>query len=238
MDDTEFDRALVASAFTLAAEQGWSRVSVTAAARAAGLPLDRARGRFLGRTGILARFGRIADQSALAHASSDGSHRDRLFDLVMRRIDVLQSHRGGVLGLRDFVRREPMLIPMLALATALSMAWMLEAAGISAQGGRGRLRTKGMVVVWLCTVRAWARDTSEDLSATMKVLDRALDRAERAEAWLHCGRRSRSSPAPDDAAPSADMPPPAPMPPPPLDGNEPPLPPPPTPIEPPPLPAN
>ncbi len=238
MDDSEFDRALVASAFTLAEERGWSRVSVTAAARAAGLPLDRARGRFLGPPGILARFGRIADQSALAQASGDGSHRDRLFDLVMRRIDVLQAHRGGVLALRDFLPRRPMLVPMLAMATGLSMAWMLEAAGISAQGGRGLLRTKGMVAVWLCTVRAWARDTSEDLSSTMKALDRALDRAERAEAWLHCGRDSKSSPAPEDTGPPADIPPVSPMPPPALGGNEPPLPPPPTPLEPPPLPAS
>lgn len=236
MDDSEFDRALVASAFALAAERGWSKVSVTAAARAAGLPLDRARGRFLGRAGILARFGRIADQSALAQASGEGSRRDRLFDLVMRRMDVLQAHRGGVLALRDFLRREPMLVPMVAMATGLSMAWMLEAAGISAQGGRGLLRTKGMVAVWLCTVRAWARDTSEDLSATMKALDRALDRAERAEAWLHCGRRSKSAPAPDDAAPVADVAPAGPVPPPPLGGNEPPLPPPPAPLEPPPSP--
>ncbi len=43
MDDAAFDNALIAAAFGLAAEQGWRAVSVTAAARAAGLALVKAR---------------------------------------------------------------------------------------------------------------------------------------------------------------------------------------------------
>ena len=72
MDDAAFDNALIAAAFQLAAEQGWRRVSVVAAARAAGLPLARARERFPGRSAILLRFGRLADQAALAEAPSEG----------------------------------------------------------------------------------------------------------------------------------------------------------------------
>ena len=48
MDNAEFDQALVASAFRLAAERGWDGVSVAQAARDADLPLDRARRRFPG----------------------------------------------------------------------------------------------------------------------------------------------------------------------------------------------
>ncbi len=238
MDDTAFDAALVASAFSLAGERGWSAVSVTVAARAADLPLDRARGRFIGRAGILARFGRLADQHALAKATEEGSHRDRLFDLVMRRIDFLQTHREGVLALKTYLPRDPGLALMLGAATLASMAWMLEAAGVSARGLRGHLRTRGMLLVWLSTLRAWERDASEDLAATMAALDKALDRAARAEAWLHCGAPAREAAAADTpagdagagaAAPGetrAELPLPSP-------GHEPPLPPSPSPPEPP-----
>lgn len=195
MNDTEFDRALVASAFTLAAERGWSETSVTAAARAADLPLDRARSRFMGRAGILARFGQIADQAALAHAANEGDNRDRLFDLVMRRIDVLQAHRAGVLALREYLPLKPGLTLMLAAATAGSMAWLLEAAGVPANGVRGSLRVQGMTAAWLYVMRAWQSDESEDLGGTMAALDRALDRAVQAEAWL---RPSRDQAMADD----------------------------------------
>jgi len=207
MDDTEFDRALVASAFTVAAERGWKAVSVAVAARAADLPLDRARSRFPGRDAILMRFGRIADQAALAHAASEGDNRDRLFDLVMRRIDVLQAHRAGVLALREYLPLRPGLTMMLGLATAGSMAWLLEAAGVPAGGLRGGLRVQGMVAVWLYTLRAWQSDESEDLSATMAALDKSLDRAVQAEPWLRFGRTA--DPLDDEAmvdVPMSDMP--------------------------------
>ncbi len=202
MDDTEFDRALVSSAFTLAGERGWRGVSVTEAARAADLPLDRARGRFMGKAGVLARFGQIADQAALAHATSEGDNRDRLFDLVMRRVDVLQAHRAGVLALRDYLPRNPGLTLMLTAATAGSMAWLLEAAGIPASGVRGGLRVQGLTAAWLYTLRAWQSDESEDLAATMAALDKALDRAVQAEAWLRPGREQ---PLPDDTAADTSM---------------------------------
>ena len=196
MDDAEFDRVLVSAAFTLAADRGWPEVTVAEAARSADLPLDRARARFVGRDAILGRFGRIADMAALAHATREGPSRDRLFDLVMRRIDVLQAHRGGVLALRVYLPTRPGLSAMLYGATLSSMAWLLEAADVSARGWRGALRVHGLTAIWLLTLRAWERDEGEDLSATMAALDRGLDRAMRAEGWV--GGRGDVPPA--DAA--------------------------------------
>jgi AcrR family transcriptional regulator len=187
MDDTEFDQALVASAFRLAAERGWGGVSVTQAARDADLPLDRARRRFPGRGAILAVLGRQADAAALAVAPNEGAPRDRLFDLLMRRFDALQQHRAGVLALMRHLPFDPFTAMALGAMNMLSMAWMLEAAGISAQGPRGMLRTKGLLAIWLYTLNAWRRDESEDLSATMAALDTALSRAEQAQSWLGGG---------------------------------------------------
>jgi ubiquinone biosynthesis protein COQ9 len=207
MDDAAFDRALIAAAFQMAAERAWSSVSVAAAARAAGLPLGRARERFPGRAVILVRFGRLADQAALAEAPSDGPVRDRLFDLLMRRIDALQANRAGVLALLRALPAEPPTALLLTLATGRGMRWMLEAAGVPTRGIGGDLRVKGLLAVWLWTVRAWRSDESEDLSATMAALDAALRRAEQAAEWLGWRARpadpSRDADAPDSPQPEA-----------------------------------
>ena len=199
MDDAEFDRALIAAAFQVAADQGWRRLNVAAAARAGGLPLPRARERFPGRAAILVRFGRLADQAALADAPSEGPVRDRLFDLLMRRIDALQSHRGGVLALLRALPSEPPFALLLGLATRRSMRWMLEAAGVSTAGVRGELRIRGLDAVWFWTIRAWRADETEDLAPTMAALDTALRRAEQAAEWL--GHRSRASAQPAEQPP-------------------------------------
>ena len=136
------------------------------------------------------KFGRMADRHALAgDIAVDTGVRDRLFDLVMRRVDVLQTHRAGVLALFRALPAEPPTALMLAGAHLRSMAWLLEAAGAPATGLAGMLRAKGLLAVWLWTVRAWRGDTSEDLAATMAALDQALARAGQVEAWLRPGRR-------------------------------------------------
>ncbi len=204
MDDAAFDRALVGAAFSLAAERGWSGVSVAAAARRADLPLDRARARFPMRGAILLRFGVVADQAALALAPREGPHRDRLFDILMRRFDVLQQHRDGVLALLRALPSDPCSAALLAGASLRSMAWLLEGADISARGPFGRLRTKGLLAVWLSGVRAWRYDMSEDLSATMAALDRALSQAERVEGWLHRRKSPPAEPPPFEPPPPAE----------------------------------
>ena len=201
MDDVEFDKALIGAAFQLAAEKGWRAVSVATAARAAALPLARARERFPGKAVILLRFGRLADQAALVEAPAEGVARDRLFDLLMHRIDTLQAHRQGVLALLRALPAEPPTALLLALATSRSMRWMLETAGISATGLRGEVRVRGLTAVWLWTLRAWQGDASEDLSATMAALDTALRRAEQAAEWLGWHRPPAPEPADTEQAP-------------------------------------
>jgi ubiquinone biosynthesis protein COQ9 len=201
MSDPDFDTALVTAAFRIAADQGWRNVNVVGASRAAGLPVDEARARFLNRSSILLRFGRLADQAALKDAPSEGPIRDRLFDLLLRRFDALQAHRSGVKALLRALPTEPPTALLLACATRTSMRWMLQAAGVTASGPRGALQVRGLVAVWLWGVRAWQRDESDDLSATMAAVDAALGRADRVAPWL--SGSVRSAPPPPPAAPGA-----------------------------------
>jgi ubiquinone biosynthesis protein COQ9 len=212
MTDSEFDAALVAAAFRMAGEQGWRRVNVAAAARGAGLPAAEARARFLNRAAILLRFGRLADQAALTDAPTEGPVRDRLFDLLMRRFDALQAQREGVKAILRALPTEPPTALLLACATRTSMRWMLQAAGVTATGPRGALQVQGLVAVWLWGMRAWERDTSEDLTSTMAAIDTALGRADRFASWACRTNRSppvvadTGEPDPFDTPPAPDLP--------------------------------
>ncbi len=186
MSDTAptIDTGLIAAAMELIAERGWPKLSLAEAATRAGLPLADVRARFPCRVSVLMRFNTQADQTAITGAITDGPIRDRLFDIVMRRLDALQAHRAGVLALMRDLPRDPATATILGAATLRSMGWMLQATAIEATGLRGRLRTHGLHILWLATLRAWAKDESEDLSATMSALDAALTRAGQAEATM------------------------------------------------------
>ena len=187
---------LIAACFAQIAEKGWHRFSVAGAAQAAGLPLDVARRQLPCRAAFLLAFGRLADAAAVEGASTEGSIRDRLFDVLMRRIDVLQAHRAGVLALLKGVVFDPPAALLLAGANHTSMGWLLAAAGVDAAGPLGHLRRKGLLAVWLWTIRAWQRDEGDDLSATMAALDQALAQADKVAGWI--------SGAPRDEAPPSD----------------------------------
>jgi ubiquinone biosynthesis protein COQ9 len=215
MSDDEFDKALLRSAFALAGRSGWGVVSVAEAARSGGLDLARARRRFPGRAALLLRLGLIADQAALAQTPSEGTVRDRLFYLIMERIDVLQDHRAGVLALLRHLPFQPGTALLLDAATRRSMRWLLEAAGVSTVGWRGELRAQGLYAVWLWAIRAWQNDETDDMSPTMSAVDSALQRAGRVAEWI--GDRSPAAaadatatptPAPDTEPPAPEAPPP------------------------------
>ena len=200
--DHNSDAALVAACFEQIAARGWVRLSIPLAARDVGIPLDVARTRIPGHCALLMRFGALADAHTLKDAPSEGEPRDRLFDLTMRRIDFLQAHRAGVIALLRAVPFNPLAAALLGAATLRSMGWLLEATGIEATGVRGGLRVAGMVGVWGWTVRAWQRDTTHDLAATMAAADDALRRAETADGWLAGHRRGPLT----SEAPRGDIP--------------------------------
>jgi hypothetical protein len=178
MTDDEFDAAIVGAAFALGAEAGWRKVSAAAACQRAGLDMTVARQRFPYRGKILVRFGELADVHALTGALTEGAVRDRLFDILLRRFDFLQMHRAGVVALMKTLPLEPVLAMCLGKASLNSMGWMLEGAGVTATGGRGEVRKKGLLAVWLWGMRAWMSDETADLSATMAAVDTALNRAD------------------------------------------------------------
>lgn len=190
LPDDAFDNAMIAACLRTAAAVGWSGLRIAAAARGAGLPLARARLRFPSRGALLVRLGRLADTAALAEASRDGSARDRLFAMLMRRLDIFQAHRDGVLALLSSLPFRPQTTILLGTLTLRSMRWMLDAADIDTTGLVGRLRVKGLTAVWLWTLRAWQRDETTDLATTMAALDQALARAERYAGWLPGSPRS------------------------------------------------
>lgn len=181
-DSTEAPESALFNAFwKLVAEGGWHRLTLSALAAEAGMTLAELREHVPHKGALPLRFMKAVDAAVLRNtpANAMGPARDRLFDVLMSRIDVLQPHRAGVIRMGKEMRTDPALALMLAPQLAASMSWMLEAAGIDAGGIRGALRVQGLCGVWISTLRAWEQDEGADLGATMAGLDRALDRAER-----------------------------------------------------------
>jgi ubiquinone biosynthesis protein COQ9 len=162
------------------AEHGWQGTTLSRVAEAAGLPLAELRGIAACPFDLLKLHGEAVDRAVVAGTVPDPASpaRERLFDVLMRRFDAMQPHRAGIVRFLEELPRDPLTALRLAPLLPVSMAWMLEAARVDSSGPLGLARVKGLTGVWIAAARAWMNDASEDLSATMAALDRALDRAE------------------------------------------------------------
>jgi hypothetical protein len=176
----ETEARLLDGLWRTVAEHGWQATTLSRIADAAGVPLAELRGVASCPFDLVKRHGEAVDRAAIAGTVPDPASpaRERVFDILMRRFDAMQPHRAGIVRFLEEVPRDPVTALMLAPLLPVSMAWMLEAARVDTSGPLGLARVKGLCGVWLAAARAWMNDQSEDLSATMAALDRALDRAE------------------------------------------------------------
>ncbi|MCU0887955.1 MAG: TetR family transcriptional regulator [Rubritepida sp.] len=184
------DEPIFGAFWRVIAGSGWTGFSMRAVAAEAGVPLAELRRRFPSPLALFRAHAAAVDAAVIEGTLDDetSTARDRLFDVLMRRLDAMQMHRAGILRLLRDLPRDPALALWFAREQPRSMAWMLEAAGLEASGWQGAARVQGLGAVWLATLRAWEKDESADLSATMAALDRALDRADRAARSLGLGR--------------------------------------------------
>ena len=174
--------ALREALLRMVAAGGWRNLSYADIAKDAGLSLAAAYQAYPSKAAILAGIGRDIDARLFASLEDDpldGSAKDRLFDLVMRRFDALNDHREAYAALAWELPRTPLEAGCVLFQLRRSLASMLEAAGLSASGLRGALRIEGLGAIYAAALRVFLKDETEDLSKTMAELDKRLGQIER-----------------------------------------------------------
>ena len=175
-------QAIIESALTLAASRGWSRVGLGDIAEAAEVSLAELRAAFSSKSAIVAAYAAAIDREVLAVRDPEMAGRpatERLFDVLMKRFDLLNAHKEGVGAIMRSCPSDPEAILCGPLTLRRSMRWMLEAADLSSAGLQGGLRVKALSALYLSMLPVWLRDDSEDMARTMAVLDRRLRRLDR-----------------------------------------------------------
>jgi AcrR family transcriptional regulator len=177
------DREKIIAAFlNLLADKSIEQIGFVEIAEAAGVSLSQLRGEFSSALAILAAHIKSVDRAVLSEDFRDVQEepaRERLFDVLMRRLETLKPHREAVRSLIRSARRNPPLALALNGLAVRSQQWMLTAAGIPASGPRGMLRAQGLAALFGAVLRTWIHDDDPGLARTMAALDRALARGQR-----------------------------------------------------------
>jgi AcrR family transcriptional regulator len=187
-DSPGTDREKIIAAFlTVLAEKPIEQIGFAEIAKGAGVSLTRMRGEFSSALAIFAAHVKAIDRAVLAEDFSDMAEeppRERLFDVLMRRLEVMAPYRAAVRSLLRSARRNPPLALALNGLAVRSQQWMLAAAEIDATGPSGMMRAQGLALLFSSVLRTWVRDDDAGLARTMAALDRALARGQRFAGFL------------------------------------------------------
>ena len=184
--DTARER-IVAAYLGLLAEKSFESIGFVEIAERTGLSLADVRGEFSSTLGIHAAHVKAVDHQVLSGGEGDmaeESPRERLFDVLMRRLDVLSPHKEAVRSLLRSARRNPPLALTMNGLAVRSQQWMLAAANIDSSGPRGMLRAQGLAMLYAQVLWVWVDDDDPGLARTMAALDRALGRGARWAGFL------------------------------------------------------
>jgi AcrR family transcriptional regulator len=173
---------IIAAFMALLAEKPIERIDVVQVAKRAEVSLVDLRSEFSTVLAILAAHIKEIDRAVLRGGDGDMAQeppRERLFDVLMRRIEALAPHRQAVRSLmRSATYNPPLAIALNGLAVQ-SQQWMLAAADIPASGPKGTVRAQGLALMFASVLRTWLNDTDPGLARTMAALDSGLARGQR-----------------------------------------------------------
>ncbi|ACB26904.1 MULTISPECIES: hypothetical protein [Methylobacterium] len=174
--------AAVEALMRLAAEQPWNDIEVSDIAREAGLTLAELRDLFPSKGAVLGGLTRIIDRKVLEGdltGLEEEPSRERLFDVLMRRLDAMEPYKPALRRIAYALRGEP--LSMLALNGVMlnSHRYMLAAAGIDTEGSLGQLKLQGVVIAFARVTQVWLDDDDPALARTMARLDKEIRNGER-----------------------------------------------------------
>lgn len=177
---------IVDALMALAGEQPFEEISIGAICARAGVTLADFRDAFPSKGAVLAGFSKRIDRVVLLQQNGElaaEEPKERLFDVLMRRLDAMSPYREGLREVTQWLRREPLAALAVNQVVVNSMRFMLEAAGLESDGFGGALKLQGLALAWRRIVGVWL-DDEPDLAKTLAALDRELTRGERAIAGI------------------------------------------------------
>ena len=181
-DGKDTKAAIVDAMMKLAATRRFEDIAIRDIAAEAGVSLADFRDAFPSKGAVLAAFSRRIDRAVLATPLGElaaSSARDRLFDVLMRRLDAMAPYRDALA--RDFRLAAPRSRRADRNEPAHRQLHALHDGGGGDRQRRagGALKLQGLALAWARVFAVWLDDTPPDFSKTMAALDRELTRGER-----------------------------------------------------------
>ena len=172
------------AAWTLLANQPIGQIDIDAVADMAGVDSGLARA-LAGSVQclVLAKMTEL-DRQSLMETYDDiqdagvVSIREKIIESLLHWFETYAPYRSQINHLNQSARSHPDLALQLFIGLEALIRHILVMSGDAALSLKGMVRVRGVACVFLATAPVWMKDDSNDLAATMKMLDQRMSQAE------------------------------------------------------------
>ncbi|MDC0344969.1 TetR/AcrR family transcriptional regulator [Alphaproteobacteria bacterium] len=162
----------------LIAQGGWQAFTLDVLARELNMAPAALYEQISSKEAFLERFVDHVTAQAIGNHDFEGldEPRDRFFEVVMQRLDVLAPYKGMVRALSYELPCDPLnaLGPLARLGKGIE--WIFSAVGFPLNGLKGIVKLKAFGVFYGLIVHQWLSDETPEQAATLRALDENLDR--------------------------------------------------------------
>lgn len=161
----------------LAAKYDWHMITPEQISKTTRVPLSQVKRFFSSpdtRLRVILRYIDSEMIKSVGKINSKSSLHDRLFEILMARFDVLQSHRKGIISIAAACRKDPKLLQTLLQAQWLSMQKVFQLAQLDQKSTLKITKWISVFSLYHLVLWYWQHDHTKDMAKTMAVLDRVL----------------------------------------------------------------
>jgi AcrR family transcriptional regulator len=178
MNDLSADKLKIRqAAFALAERKPWHEITMADIAQQSGLSISALMRNVEFRAAILRDFSRDIDAAMLLVFEKyppEGEAHDRLFDVIIKRLEIMQPYRSVIGSVMKRRLGDPGEAAVMLQSVAVTIGWIAAAAKVEEEPAWRSLGKIGLGRAYIKAVSAWVRDDDPGLSRTMAALDRAL----------------------------------------------------------------
>jgi AcrR family transcriptional regulator len=178
MEDSGADKLTIRqAAFALAERKPWHEITMAAIAQQSGLSVSALMRDFESKAAILRDFSRDIDEAMLLvfeKDSPEGEAHDRLFDVILKRLEIMQPYQPVIASIMTRPVGDPGEAAVMLQSLAVTVGWIAAAAKVEEEPTWRSLGKVGLGRAYLKALSAWIEDDDPGLSRTMAALDRGL----------------------------------------------------------------
>tara|TARA_Y100001960_G_C14595565_1_gene787930 strand:+ start:118 stop:681 length:564 start_codon:yes stop_codon:yes gene_type:complete len=104
----------------------------------------------------------------------DSDKKDMIFEVIMMRFDLLNLYKPSIINIFNFFKKNPKFFFSLLPSFIKSIKIMSKIAKIETKGMLGKIKIKGLLVIYFATFLIWIKEKNHSLDKTMTKLDSYL----------------------------------------------------------------